>query len=135
MTTAAERGTTGSAGGGGDPPGPEERVLCRVEDIAEGTAKGFPAAPGSFTGLFAVKKDGRIRVYLNSCPHIGLPLEPLPDRFLDSKKQMIICSAHGARFRIEDGHCVSGPCVGEALEAVPMRIVDGQVVVPADVGL
>jgi len=115
--------------------GAEERVLCRAEEIAEGTAKGFPAAPGRFTGLFAMKKDGRIRVYVNSCPHIGLPLEPLPDRFLDARKQMIICSAHGARFRIEDGVCITGPCIGEALEAVPVRIVDGQVVVPAGAGL
>ena len=51
---------------------------------------------------FAVRKDGRVHVYVNSCPHIGLPLEPLPDRFLDAKRQHIICSAHGARFRIED---------------------------------
>ncbi len=111
-----------------------ERTLCRLEDIPDGGARGFPAAPGGFTGLFAVKKDGRIRVYVNSCPHIGLPLEPLPHRFLDTRRQNIVCSAHGARFRIEDGLCVSGPCLGEALEAVEARIVDGQVVVPADAG-
>jgi len=118
-----------------DGVGAGERVLCRVEEIAEGTARGFPAAPGGFTGLFVVKKDGRIHVYVNACPHVGLPLEPLPDRFLDAKRQTIICSAHGARFRIQDGVCVTGPCIGEALEAVPLRIVNGQVVVPADAGL
>lgn len=115
--------------------GGDERVLCRVEDIPEDGARGFPAVPGGFTGLFAVRKDGRIRVYVNSCPHIGLPLEPLPDRFLDAKRQSIICAAHGARFRIEDGVCITGPCIGEALEAVPVRIVQGQVVVPGDAGL
>src|SRR5919199_2022683 len=109
-----------------------ERVLCREEEIAEGEARGFAAAPGGFTGLFAVKKGGVVRVYVNSCPHVGLPLEMLPHRFLDAKRQTIICSAHGARFRIEDGVCITGPCMGEALEAVPVRIVDGQVVVPAD---
>lgn len=112
-----------------------ERILCRLEDIPEGGAKGFPAAPGGFMGLFAVRKDGRVHVYVNSCPHIGLPLEPIPDRFLDAKRQAIICSAHGARFRIEDGFCTSGPCIGEALEAVPVQIEDGQVIVPADAGL
>jgi nitrite reductase/ring-hydroxylating ferredoxin subunit len=115
--------------------GTDERVLCREDEIAEGMARGFPAAPGGFTGLFAVRKDGRLVVYVNSCPHIGLPLEPLPHRFLDTRRQHIICAAHGARFRIEDGVCTTGPCVGEALEAVPMRIVDGMVVVPADAGL
>lgn len=113
-----------------------ERVLCRVEDIAEGTARGFPAAPGSFIGLFAVRKDGALRVYVNSCPHIGLPLDPAPHRFLDAKKQHIVCSAHGARFRIQDGECFSGPCYGESLESVTVRIdAEGQVIVPADAGL
>lgn len=115
--------------------GPDERVLCREEDIPEDGARGFPAAPGGFTGLFAVRKGGRVHVYVNSCPHVGLPLELLPDRFLDSRRENIVCSAHGARFRVADGVCISGPCIGEALEAVPARVVDGLVVVPADAGL
>jgi nitrite reductase/ring-hydroxylating ferredoxin subunit len=48
----------------------------------------------------------------------------------------IVCSAHGARFRIEDGLCTSGPCHGESLEAVPVRLdEEGRVVVAADAGL
>ena len=72
---------------------------------------------------------------MNSCPHIGLPLEPVPDRFLDRKREMIVCAAHGARFRVEDGECVSGPCIGEALESVQVRLVDGEVRVPAQAGV
>jgi nitrite reductase/ring-hydroxylating ferredoxin subunit len=115
--------------------GADERILCREDEIAEGAARGFPAAPGSFTGLFAVRKAGQVMVYVNSCPHIGLPLEPLPHRFLDTRKTHIICSVHGARFRIEDGVCTTGPCVGQALEAVPSRVVEGMLVVPLDAGL
>ncbi|MDB5372362.1 MAG: (2Fe-2S)-binding protein [Belnapia sp.] len=115
--------------------GEAERILCRADEIGEDAARGFPAAPGGFTGLFAVRKAGQVLVYVNSCPHIGLPLEPLPHRVLDTRKTHIICAVHGARFRIEDGVCVTGPCVGEALEAVPSRIVDGMLVVPADAGL
>jgi nitrite reductase/ring-hydroxylating ferredoxin subunit len=111
-----------------------ERVLCRMEEIPDPGARGFASAPGSFFGLFAVRKAGQVHVYVNSCPHIGLPLEPLPDRFLDTRRQLIVCSAHGARFRIEDGGCVSGPCLGQHLEAVPVRIVDGLVVVPQEAG-
>ena len=120
-------GTTAAAGTG-------ERVLCRLDEIPDGVARGFPAAPRVFTGLFAVRRGDKVFVYVNSCPHIGMPLEPLPHRFLDARRQNIVCSAHGARFRIEDGVCVSGPCLGEALEAVAARIVGGQVVVPADAG-
>lgn len=115
--------------------GPGERTLCRLDDIPDGGARGFPAAPGGFTGLFAVRRGERVFVYVNSCPHIGLPLEPLPDRFLDGRREKIVCSAHGARFRVEDGVCVSGPCLGDALEAVEARVMDGAVVVPADAGL
>jgi len=111
------------------------RVLCRLQDIPDGAAKGFAAAPGGFTGLFAVRRGDQVFVYVNACPHVGLPLEPLPDRFLDGRKTVILCSAHGARFRIEDGVCITGPCIGEGLEAVPHRIIDGAVVVAADAGL
>jgi nitrite reductase/ring-hydroxylating ferredoxin subunit len=113
-----------------------ERVLCALSDIPDGQSKGFPAAPGAFTGLFAVRRGDRVWVYVNSCPHIGVPLDPVPDRFLDAKKQNIVCSTHGARFRIEDGFCTSGPCYGEFLEAVPHRIDEqGLVLVPEDAGL
>ena len=112
------------------------RALCRPDEIPEGGARGFPAAPGGFMGLFAVKRGGVVRVYVNSCPHLGLPLEMTPDRFLDAKGERIVCTAHGARFRIEDGFCVSGPCYGESLEPVP-HILDeeGRISVAAEAGL
>ena len=113
----------------------DSRLLCRLEDIPDGEARGFPAPPGGFTGLFAIRLGARVLVYVNSCPHIGLPLEPVPDRFLDRKREMIVCAAHGARFRIEDGECVSGPCIGDVLEAVEVRMVDGAVHVPPDAGV
>ncbi len=112
-----------------------ERVLCRVEEIPDGESRGFPPAPGGFTGLFAIRRGERVFVYVNSCPHIGLPLDPAPHRFLDAKRTAIVCSAHGARFRIEDGQCTSGPCYGESLEAVAARVDgEGRVIVPADAG-
>jgi nitrite reductase/ring-hydroxylating ferredoxin subunit len=112
-----------------------ERVLCRVEEIPDGESRGFPPAPGGFTGLFAIRRGERVFVYVNSCPHIGLPLDPAPHRFLDAKRTAIVCSAHGARFRIEDGQCTSGPCYGESLEAVAARVDgEGWVIVPADAG-
>ena len=113
-----------------------ERVLCALEDIPDGQSKGFSAAPGAFTGLFAVRRGRQVWVYVNSCPHIGVPLDPVPDRFLDRKRENIVCSTHGARFRIEDGFCTSGPCYGESLERIAARIDDeGRVLVPEDAGL
>jgi len=110
------------------------RPLCRVEDIPDGGARGFPGPPGSFTGLFAVRRGERVLVYVNVCPHIGTSLNLLPDRFLSADGTRIVCSTHGATFRIEDGHCTAGPCVGDRLEPVPCEIRDGAVLVAADAG-
>ncbi|MBP0443305.1 Rieske (2Fe-2S) protein [Roseomonas sp. SSH11] len=111
------------------------RRLCRLEDIRDGEARGFPPGPGGFTGLVAVRRGDAVHVYVNSCPHIGIPLESLPDRFLDGPRRHLVCTAHGARFRVEDGFCVAGPCAGDSLEAVEVRIEDGAVLVPEDAGL
>lgn len=113
---------------------PTTRVLCRLEEIPDGQARGFPPPAGGLTGLFAVRRGAQVFAYVNACPHIGLPLEPMPDRFLDRRREMIVCSAHGARFRIEDGVCVSGPCLGDVLEAIVATIIDGEVHVPVDAG-
>src|SRR4029077_8727479 len=59
-----------------------QRALCRLEDLPDGAARGFPPPPGGFTGLFAVRQGDAIVVYVNACPHIGTPLEWTADRFL-----------------------------------------------------
>jgi len=112
-----------------------ERVLGPLADIPDGGSKGYGPARGGFLGLFAVRRGDRVFVYVNSCPHIGVPLDFAPDRFLSTDGSHILCATHGARFRIEDGECFGGPCVGDVLEAVPARIVDGMIRVPADAGL
>jgi nitrite reductase/ring-hydroxylating ferredoxin subunit len=114
---------------------PAMRLLCRLEDIPDGGSKGFPPAPGGFTGLFAVRQRDRVFVYVNSCPHIGVPLNWIPDRFLSADGSRIVCSNHGATFRVEDGRCIGGPCLGDQLETVPVQIRDGEILVPEDAGL
>ena len=117
------------------PPGPpDRRVLGRVEDIPDGGAKGFPPAGPDFAGLFAVRRGAVLRVYVNSCPHLGLPLEWMADRFLSVDRSQIVCAAHGAAFRIEDGVCLHGPCYGTALTQVLIEINEGLIVVPAAAG-
>jgi nitrite reductase/ring-hydroxylating ferredoxin subunit len=111
------------------------RTLCRVADIPDGAARGFAAAPGGFVGLFAVRWGERVHVYVNSCPHVGVPLDWAPDRFLNGNGDRIVCSTHGAEFQIHDGLCIAGPCVGDRLEAVAVELRDGLVLVPDDAGL
>jgi nitrite reductase/ring-hydroxylating ferredoxin subunit len=116
-------------------PTPLQRALCRVEDIPDGASKGFPAPSGGFVGLLAVRQGAAIHVYVNSCPHIGTPLDWLPGRFLSADGSRIVCATHGAEFRIADGECLRGPCFGERLERVTVEIEDGTVYVPEDAGL
>jgi len=110
------------------------RVLCAAEAVPEGGARGFPPGGAGLAGLVALRRDGVLRVYVNACPHLGLPLECLPDRFLDAAGRHLVCTAHGARFRAEDGFCVSGPCAGDSLEAVPARVAEGLLTVPEGAG-
>ena len=113
---------------------PRQRALCRLDELADGSSKGFPPPPGAFTGLFAVRQGDAVRVYVNSCPHIGTPLDWARDRFLSADGSRIVCATHGAEFRITDGECLRGPCFGEHLEAIVSEIKDGIVYVPEDAG-
>jgi nitrite reductase/ring-hydroxylating ferredoxin subunit len=114
---------------------PRPRRLCALTDIPDGESKGFGPPRGGFTGLFAVRRGDEVFAYVNSCPHVGTPLDWLPDRFLTSDNTRIICATHGAEFRIEDGVCTAGPCLGARLEQVMIEIKDGDLYVPEDAGL
>ncbi len=109
------------------------RMVCRVLDLAEGDAKGFEGAAGSFIGLLVVRQGDRVLVYQNACPHIGTPLDWMPDQFLSFDRRFLICATHGAEFTIDTGECVSGPCRGDFLPTVKAVIRDGIVFVPNEV--
>ncbi len=111
------------------------RILCRVGDIPDGGAKGFPPPKGGFTGLFAVRRGKTVLIYINACPHLGVPLDWAPDRFLSTDASHIVCSTHGAMFDIASGECLRGPCLGDHLEAIPFRIEDGMLTVDERAGL
>jgi nitrite reductase/ring-hydroxylating ferredoxin subunit len=85
--------------------------------IPDGDSRGFDPAPGGFTGLFAVRQGENVYVYVNSCPHIGVPLDWAPHRFLTRDRSKIICAVHGAEFRIDTGECMRGTmrCMSGAL--------------------
>lgn len=72
--------------------------LCPSSHLAEGNSRGFLVDERR---LFAVRRDGRAYIYLNRCPHRGIPLEWQPDAFLDDSASLIRCASHGALFLIE----------------------------------
>jgi nitrite reductase/ring-hydroxylating ferredoxin subunit len=113
----------------------EDKVrLCRLDEIPDGAARGFrlrdPA--GREVRIFAVRRGATAYAYLNRCPHRGTPLDWTPDHLLDAEGRHLVCATHGALFRVEDGVCLAGPCVGDQLVPVPLAQEDGALYAPAE---
>ncbi|MDH1630514.1 Rieske (2Fe-2S) protein [Pseudomonas mosselii] len=89
--------------------------LCASNDLAEGHSRAFSVAG---VPLFGVRRQGKVHLYRNRCPHRGIPLNWAADNFLDDSASLIQCAHHGAQFLIESGECITGPCAGEWLEAL-----------------
>ena len=103
--------------------------LCRAEEIAEAAGKGFAIGAGrDRREIFVIRKDGTLHGYVNSCPHVGSPLDIVPDRFFAGDHTHLMCFTHGALFRAEDGYCVRGPCRGLSLDKLEIEIEDGVLV-------
>lgn len=100
-------------------------TLCPLSAIEDPGAKGFTL---DGKRVFVARRGAEVFGYVNSCPHVGAPLNIEDDRFLDIFKTSILCANHFALFELETGHCVRGPCLGRNLERFPVRIHDGWVV-------
>lgn len=98
-------------------------LLCRLDELDDPGSRGFGFGGGNARfEMFVVRAGGRLRGYVNECPHARSPLDWRPDVFLDLGRRFILCSNHGAHFRIDDGYCVRGPCPGRSLEPVPLAL-------------
>jgi len=120
-----------------------ERVICPLQELGDPGAKGFTMGSGNWPLRgFVVRKGATVRAYVNHCPHAGFPLNCQPDAFLAPQAPLILCFMHGALFDIDTGECISGPCAGLALPALPVRVERGYVMLdervpleePADLG-
>ncbi|MBS0387434.1 MAG: Rieske 2Fe-2S domain-containing protein [Proteobacteria bacterium] len=112
------------------------RVLCRVEELGATGCREFKLGGGDWPVRgFIVRSGTAIHAYLNRCAHMALPLNMLPDRFLTHDGSLILCTAHGALFEKSTGYCVAGPCLGQSLERVPVRVAAGCVMLADDVDI
>jgi len=99
--------------------------LCKESQLPDlGSCKEFRIGEELF---FAVHQSEQIYIYRNSCPHIGMPLNWQPDKFLSADNSFIQCTSHGALFEIDSGLCVAGPCHGQSLQVVEYDIRDKDV--------
>ena len=105
------------------------KVLCDFSELEDLTSKSFTVKiKRKNTDIFVIRKTDNVHAYQNICPHAQAPLEWNPDEFLDENKESIICALHGAKFSIEEGSFLGGPCGGKGLTVVPVSIIDGKVV-------
>jgi len=103
-------------------------LICALAQLEDPGSYGFAVDfAGEQVAGFVVQRDGACFAYRNSCPHTGAPLDWVEHQFLDVEGALIQCAVHDARFLIESGDCVMGPCPGESLESLPIRVLDGNI--------
>jgi nitrite reductase/ring-hydroxylating ferredoxin subunit len=76
---------------------------------------------------FVMRFDGRVVAYLNQCAHVPAELDWQPGEFLDSGREYILCSIHGAAYDAPTGRCIGGPCGRGRLTSIDVDERDGQV--------
>jgi nitrite reductase/ring-hydroxylating ferredoxin subunit len=72
--------------------------------------------------------DGEPHAYRNLCQHLPVPLDGGSREFLASDGRHLFCGTHGAIYRLEDGYCVGGPCLGSYLQPYRLREEGGALV-------
>lgn len=109
------------------PPTPQ--ALCASESLVErGDAVVFDVLHFRQPArAFALRFDGRVVAYLNRCAHVPTEMDWQPGQFLDSGKEFILCSIHGAAYEPRSGRCAGGPCGRSGLTVIDVEERDGQV--------
>lgn len=96
-----------------------------ASQVVEGEAKGFAVRDQSGPKVILARRNGLLRAYLDACPHYGgTPMAWRTNAYLSGDGQHLCCHSHNALFDIETGACVLGPCLGQSLTAVDIRVDD-----------
>jgi nitrite reductase/ring-hydroxylating ferredoxin subunit len=101
-------------------------VVCDAAQVDGVLSLSVTTERGAFP-MLVVQANGGLRAYVNACPHQYLPLDWRSSQLVSADGTMLMCSAHGARFDICTGEAVEGAECG--LDAVPVSVVDGMVVI------
>lgn len=101
----------------------KRKFVGEVGELKPGTSKKFRLTNGksSVEGML-LNYQGSLYAYVNRCPHIGISLDWLDNQFFTIDGRYLMCANHGATFEPATGECIWGPCVGAALQSVPLQI-------------
>ena len=116
------------------------RVSCGpLWMLSEGVMVRVPIIPGfrieddrlgrvMIRSAVVARKDGRVYAYANICRHVPLTLDLGDGDVSSADRQVFLCHHHGARYRIEDGKCLYGPCDGASLFPLQTEELDGELI-------
>ena len=108
-----------------------KRLICESAALLDGGKAvrfDLPHGHGSVP-YFTMRFDGKVFAYVNRCPHRGTELDWNPGEVFDETGLYLICATHGAMFDPQTGLCISGPCEGGRLQALPIEEHDGAVII------
>jgi nitrite reductase/ring-hydroxylating ferredoxin subunit len=106
------------------------RVIARVEELSPGSVKKFWLICQKYRlDAFLINDRGSFHAYINRCRHMPTPLDFVRDEFLSDDGRFLRCYTHGALYEFATGLCIDGPCKGESLYRLPLRIDRGEVLV------
>jgi nitrite reductase/ring-hydroxylating ferredoxin subunit len=101
-------------------------ALCRLDEMADPGSRAFMMRRGGEDEeIFVIRQGDEAFAYVNICPHRFVPLNWKPHVFLNHDKTRILCVVHAATFDMRDGSCLGGPCPGQGLEQVALRVENG----------
>jgi len=97
--------------------------LCHLSELPKGAARGFDPQRRGYDTMFVVRIGDALHAWRDACPHYGnTPMAWRKDRYLNAAGDRIVCNAHGAQFDIASGECLLGPCLGQFLRPVGVRV-------------
>lgn len=71
---------------------------------------------------FLARFAGEVVAYENSCQHIAINLDSEGGKLFSRDGHHFICQSHGAIYEPLSGLCVRGPCEGETLRRLEIKI-------------
>jgi len=106
------------------------RVVANVDEMAAGSVKKFWLICQQYrVDGFLINDHGSFHAYVNRCRHMQTPLDFIRDQFLGEDGRHLMCYTHGALYEFATGLCIAGPCKGESLYRLPVRVEGGEVLV------
>jgi len=96
---------------------PERVRVSGAARLAPGQSQTFELEhdEGRIPGFLLRHASSGLVAYLNRCPHWSVDLDLGDERFYAEDIDRIYCKNHGALFRVHDGVCDHGPCLGKSL--------------------